>query len=68
MLHPWIGKINRAFIESKQFQVPFPPNLDRFNFDPDEVGISEEIFTTKIEEEYRTINMRRTLNTKKEKR
>jgi hypothetical protein len=35
MLHPWVGKINRLFIESKQFQVPFPPNLDRFNFDPE---------------------------------
>jgi len=41
MLHPWIGKVNRAFIESKQFEVPFPPNLSKFNFDPDEVGMSE---------------------------
>jgi serum/glucocorticoid-regulated kinase 2 len=68
MLHPWVGKINRAFIESKSFQVPFPPNLDRFNFDPDEVGMSEERFTTKIEEEYRTLNVRRAIHTKKEKR
>ena len=40
MLHPWIGKFNRNFIESKRFDVPFPPNLGTFNFDPDEVGIS----------------------------
>jgi len=41
MLHPWVGKINRAFIESKSFDTPFSPNLAKFNFDPDEVGLSE---------------------------
>lgn len=40
MLHPWIGKINRSFIEARRYNVPFPPNLGKFNFDPDEVGMS----------------------------
>ena len=30
-----------------------------FNFDPEEVGMSEDRFTTKIEQEYRLINMKK---------
>ncbi len=68
MLHPWIGKINRAFIEQKKFEVPFPPNLGKFNFDPDEVGMSEERFTNKIEHEYRLINSKKISKAKKQQR
>lgn len=44
MTHPWVGKINRKFFEEKIFKPPFPVNLDKLNFDPEEIGKSERIF------------------------
>ena len=49
MTHPWIGKIDRKIYESKMVKAPFPVNLSRLNFDPDEIGKSERAFRERID-------------------
>jgi hypothetical protein len=31
--HPWIGRINRQEWLDKSFKMPYPVDLDNFNFD-----------------------------------
>lgn len=44
MTHPWVGKVNRKMYEEKKFRAPFPVDLDKLNFDPEEIGHSERMF------------------------
>jgi hypothetical protein len=44
MFHPWIGKINRKIYEDHEFESPYPVNINKINFDEEEIGESERNF------------------------
>jgi hypothetical protein len=48
MFHPWLGKINKKVYESREFVSPFPVDLNKINFDQEELGESERNFEKRI--------------------
>ncbi len=55
LVHPWVGKINPKLIEEKGLTPPFLPDLESFNFDPNEPKGKTRETWEKLEQDSRTV-------------
>ncbi len=51
LFHPWMGHVNSKDILAKKPACPYPPNLEDHNFDTNELGEDEAIFTKRVKKE-----------------
>lgn len=51
--HPWIGWINRPEWLSRSVEMPYPVNLDDFNFDCKDITVSANRMLTHINAQFK---------------
>jgi hypothetical protein len=58
--HPWIGWINKTEYITKKIEMPYPVNLDCFNFDSKDITVSANRMLANINATFNTTHNKQT--------